>query len=97
MADLGKLGPATLEASQPKEGEPRTAKVRVWVDAGVGAMPQWKEKITEQIDYAGQLLTPLLGVQLKVESFKHWDRTGDADRRAQASSRPRIRARTSRG
>ena len=60
-ADISKLGPATLEATQPKEGEPRTAKVRVYADAGVRALPQWKEKINEQIDYASQLLTPLLG------------------------------------
>ncbi|HTL34347.1 MAG TPA: hypothetical protein VL326_14570 [Kofleriaceae bacterium] len=73
-ADLSKLGPATLEATQPKEGEPRTAKIRIWVDGGVRAMPGYKDKITEQIDYAGQLLTPLLGVQLKVEGFKDWDR-----------------------
>ena len=51
-ADLGKLGPATLEASKPKEGEPREAKVRIWVDAGVRAVPGWKEDISEQIDYA---------------------------------------------
>lgn len=76
-ADLSKLGPATLEATQPKEGEPRTAKVRVYADAGVRALPQWKEKITEQIDYAGQLLTPLLGAQLKVVEIRDWDRPGD--------------------
>lgn len=75
-ADLAKLGPATLEASRPKEGEPRDAKVRIWVDAGVRALPQWKEKITDQVDYAGQLLTPLLGVRFKVEAFKDWDRAG---------------------
>jgi tetratricopeptide (TPR) repeat protein len=76
-ADMSKLGPATLEATKPKEGEPRDAKVRVWVDAGVRAIPNWKEDITEQIDYAGQLLVPLLGVRLKVEAFKDWNRTGD--------------------
>lgn len=76
-ADISKLGPATLEATQPKEGEPRMARVRIYADAGVRALPQWKEKITEQIDYAGQLLTPLLGVQLKVVEIRDWDRTGD--------------------
>jgi predicted Zn-dependent protease len=76
-ADVSKLGPATLEASKPKEGEPREAKVRIWVDAGVRATPNWKEEINDQIDYAGQLLTPLLGVRLKVEAFKEWTRTGD--------------------
>lgn len=75
--DLSKLGPATLEANQPKEGEPRTAKVRVWVDGAVRLLPGYKDKITDQIDYAGQLLTPLLGVQLKVESFNDWNPTGD--------------------
>jgi predicted Zn-dependent protease len=76
-ADISKLGPATLEAAQPKEGEPRTANVRVYADAGVRALPQWKEKINEQIDYASQLLTPLLGAQLKVVEIRDWDRQGD--------------------
>lgn len=75
-ADVAKLGPATLEATKPKEGEPREATVRIWADAGVRATPSWKEDITEQIDYAGQLLTPLIGVRFKVESFKEWNRTG---------------------
>ncbi|HEX5061276.1 MAG TPA: hypothetical protein VFV99_18040, partial [Kofleriaceae bacterium] len=75
--DVSKLGPATLEATKPREGEPRDAKVRVWVDAGVRATPNWKEEINDQIDYAGQLLTPLLGIRLKVEAIKDWDRTGD--------------------
>src|SRR5262245_46198552 len=78
VADLTKLGPATLETHQPKDGDPREAKVRVWADAGVRAMPHWKEDITEQVDYAGQLLTPLLGVRLKIDAFKDWTRSGDA-------------------
>jgi predicted Zn-dependent protease len=76
-SDVSKLAPATLEATKPKEGEPREAKVRVWVDAGVRALPNYKDDINEQIDYAGQLLTPLLGVRLKVEAVKDWNRTGD--------------------
>jgi len=79
VADLGKLVPATLEATNPKEGDPREAKVRVWVDANVRALPNWKDKINDQLDYAGQFLTPLLGVRLKVEAFKDWDRTGVLD------------------
>lgn len=75
-ADLGKLGPATLEAHQPKEGDPRTAKLRVYADAAVRARPGWREEITDQVDYASQLLTPLLGVKLEIESWKDWDRTG---------------------
>ncbi|HEY5925272.1 MAG TPA: hypothetical protein VIV11_26495 [Kofleriaceae bacterium] len=76
-SDVSKLGPATLEAKKPKEGEPREAKVRIWVDAGVRATTNWKEEISDQIDYASQLLTPLLGVRLKVEAVKDWTRTGD--------------------
>src|SRR5690606_407374 len=76
-ADLAKVGPATLETTKPREGDPRPAKVRVWVDAGVRALPRWKEDITEQIDYASQLLTPLIGVRLEVKAVKNWDRTGD--------------------
>src|SRR5687767_9608834 len=76
-SDMSKLGPATLEASKPRDGEPREAKIRIWTDAGVRALPNWKEDISEQIDYASQLLTPLLGVRLKVVAWKDWDRTGE--------------------
>ncbi len=75
-ADLTDLVPATLEATHPKEGDPREAKVRVWVDAGVRTLPQWKEKLTDQLDYASQLLTPLVGVRLKVVSIQDWNRAG---------------------
>jgi tetratricopeptide (TPR) repeat protein len=76
VADLTDLVPATLEAKKPKEGDPREANVRIYADANVRGLPQWKEKINDQLDYAGQLLTPLLGVRLKVESFNDWDRAG---------------------
>ncbi|MBA3459934.1 MAG: hypothetical protein H0T46_08230 [Deltaproteobacteria bacterium] len=77
VAELSKNLPATLEAERPKEGEPRTAKVRVYADAAVRALPKWKEEINDQIDYASQLLTPLLGVRLAVDKVVDWDRTGD--------------------
>jgi len=79
VADLSDLVPATLEATKPKEGDPREAKIHVWVDGNIRRLPQWKEKITDQLDYAGQLLTPLLGVRLKVEGFKDWDRAGGSE------------------
>ena len=69
--------PATLETTRPKEGEPRTAKVRIYADPGVRALPHWKEDILDQLDYASQLLQPLVGVKLAVESFKEWSRVGD--------------------
>jgi tetratricopeptide (TPR) repeat protein len=77
VSEMTKLLPAALEAERPKEGDPRTAHVRVWVDAGVRVQPKWKDEITDQIDYANQLLTPLLGVKLVVDSIKDWDRAGD--------------------
>jgi predicted Zn-dependent protease len=75
--DLAKHLPATLEVDHPKTGDPRPARVRVYVDAAVRAAPHWKEEITEQIDYASQLLTPMLGIKLQVDEIKDWDRTGD--------------------
>lgn len=75
--DMTKLLPSTLEAERPREGEPRVATVRVWTDAGVRANPRWKEDLNDQIDYANQLLTPLLGARLTVESWHDWDRAGE--------------------
>jgi predicted Zn-dependent protease len=75
-ADLTKLLPATLEATQPKTGDPRSVHVRVYADAGVRALPHWKDDIADEIDYANQLMTPLLGVKLVVDATKDWDRKG---------------------
>ena len=74
--DVTKLLPATLEATQPKYGDPRAVHVRVWADAGVRAMPHWKDDIADEVDYANQLLTPLVGVKLVVDATKDWDRKG---------------------
>ncbi len=75
--DLSKATPATLEAERPRDGEPHTVKLRVYVDPGVRALPRWKEEITEQIDYASQLLRPLLGADLSVAEMKDWARAGE--------------------
>lgn len=77
VADLSKHLPATLEAERPKEGDPRTLTIRVYADPAVRAMPRWKDELAEQIDYASQLFTPLLGVKLQVEKTSDWARTGD--------------------
>ena len=76
-ADLTKSLPATLEATRPKTGDPRAVHVHVWADKGVRALPRWKEDITDQLDYAGQLLSPLLGIRLTVDSVKDWDHAGN--------------------
>ncbi|HEY6036907.1 MAG TPA: hypothetical protein VIV58_21660, partial [Kofleriaceae bacterium] len=59
-ADVTKSLPATLEAAHPKIGDPRPLHVHVYADTGVRALPHWKEELTDQLDYAGQLLSPLL-------------------------------------
>ena len=68
--------PAILETNHVKPGDPRTAKVRIYVDPGVRALPHWKEDLVDQVDYASQLLQPLVGLKLAVESVKDWPRTG---------------------
>jgi tetratricopeptide (TPR) repeat protein len=80
--DVTKHLPATLEATQPKKGEPRSVHVRVWADTAVRALPHWKDEINEQIDYAGQLLTPLLGVRITVDKLDDWEHTGSDVREA---------------
>src|SRR6267142_5549672 len=76
-ADLLLFLPATLEVEKPRSGEPRPVHVRVWADATVRAAPHWKDEIADQIDYASQLLTPLVGVKLVVDDAKEWNREGD--------------------
>lgn len=76
-AEMAAHLPATFEAQRPRSGDPRPAKVRVYVDAGVRAQPKWREEINDQLDYASQLLTPLLGIRLTVEAVKEWARPGD--------------------
>ncbi len=82
--EMSKHLPATLEAERPRDGEPRTVKVRVYADAGARAQPRWKEEIADQIDYASQLLTPLCGVRLAIDAVKEWTRASDPHAALQA-------------
>ncbi|MCX5747336.1 MAG: hypothetical protein NT062_33125 [Proteobacteria bacterium] len=77
-ADLTRYLPATLEAQRTKEGDPRTLHLRVYVDAAIRATPRWKDAIGDQIDYASQLLQPLIGVKLVVDDYRDWDRGPEA-------------------
>lgn len=77
--DLVRHLPATLEAPRPKDGEPRALKVRIYADAATRARPHWREDLSDQLDYANQLLTPLLGVSLEIESVREWDRGGQPE------------------
>ena len=68
--------PAQLEADHPKTGDPRQVHVRVWADVGVRAMPHWKDLLTDQLDYADQLLQPMFGVKITVDKISDWDHAG---------------------
>ena len=78
--DTSKLVPATLDAERPREGDPRSVRVRLWVDAGVRTAPKWREELNDQLDYASQLLTPLIGARLVIDKIERWNREGDAHR-----------------
>ncbi len=77
VADLTRHLPATLEASRPREGDAKSIHIRVWVDAGVRALPKWREEIIDQVDYASQLLVPLIGARLAIDKIQDWNRTSD--------------------
>ena len=79
-ADVTKSLPATLEATRPKTGDPRPVHVHVYADTATRALPKWREEITDQLDYAGQLLAPMLGVRLTVDAIKDWDHDGSDPR-----------------
>ncbi|HEX3763615.1 MAG TPA: tetratricopeptide repeat protein [Kofleriaceae bacterium] len=68
--------PSQIETTWKFQGDARSAKVRVYADAEVRALPHWKDDINDQLDYANQLLEPLIGLRLTVDSFKDWARSG---------------------
>jgi len=80
-ADLGRAMPAELDAgNQSKADQTRdvrdakVARIRVLADADYRAAdPRWKQHVTDQIDYANQLLIPLLGVRLTIADVREWD------------------------
>jgi len=71
--------PSAIETTWKFQGDPRNAKVRVYADDAVRALPHWKEDITDQIDYANQLLQPLVGLRLTVDSIRDWARAGSPE------------------
>ena len=71
---LGKLFPAQLSARGKWKGQVRLAKVRVWADDEYRAQNvRWQHGFDEQLDYANQVFTPMLGVRLEAE-YKAWER-----------------------
>lgn len=71
--------PSQIETTWKFQGEARSAKVRIYADAEVRALPHWKDDIADQIDYANQLLEPMIGLRLTVDSYKDWARTGSPE------------------
>jgi tetratricopeptide (TPR) repeat protein len=73
--DLSKVTPVELAAPTKYEGDVRTAKVRVWADSDHrGQSARWRRRIADEIDYANQLLVPMLGLRLEVTEIGPWDR-----------------------
>ncbi len=66
--------PAELEPGATHVGDVRIAKVRVLADADFrGTNVHWQKRITDELDYASQVLVPMLGVRLEVVEFVKWD------------------------
>jgi tetratricopeptide (TPR) repeat protein len=74
-----KFLPSQIETTWKFQGEARNAKIRVYADAEVRALPHWKDDIGDQIDYANQMLEPLIGLRLTVDSYKDWARSGSPE------------------
>jgi predicted Zn-dependent protease len=73
--DLSRVTPVELAAPTKFEGDVRTAKVRVWADSDHrGQSARWRRRIADEIDYANQLLVPMLGLRLEIAEIGPWDR-----------------------
>jgi len=69
---LSRLFPAQLTAINQWKGEVRVAKLRVWADDEYRAQNvRWEHGFEEQLDYANQVLIPMLGLRLEAE-YKTW-------------------------
>ncbi|MEO7735175.1 MAG: hypothetical protein ABIY55_29745, partial [Kofleriaceae bacterium] len=69
---LDKLFPAQLAALHTQPGPVRTAKIRVWADDEYRAQNlRWQHGFDEQLDYANQVLIPLIGVKVEPE-YRDW-------------------------
>jgi tetratricopeptide (TPR) repeat protein len=75
QADLTKVMPAEFDPGTTRhEGEVKVAKVRAYADADYRAKtPRWKDRITDEIDLANSLLTPMLGVRIELTDVVEWD------------------------
>src|ERR1041384_4652853 len=71
--NLAKLFPAQLTATGAWKGEVRVAKIRVWADDEYRAQNvRWQHGFDDLLDYANQVLAPMLGVRLEPE-YRQWE------------------------
>jgi len=87
---LSKLFPAQLTALGHWTGEPRVAKLRVWADDEYRAQNvRWEHGFDEQLDYANQVLIPMLGLRLEAEymPWRHHEPTSTLDEHMQELAR----------
>ena len=87
---LGKLLPAQLTALGHWTGETRVAKLRVWADDEYRAQNvRWEHGFDEQVDYANQVLIPMLGLRLEPEyqTWRHHEPTSTLDEHMAALAR----------
>jgi tetratricopeptide (TPR) repeat protein len=77
--NITKLFPAQLSARGTWKGEVRVARLRVWADDEYRAQNvRWQHGFDEELDYANQVMTPMLGVRLEAE-YRQWDRHAPTD------------------
>ena len=74
MADNQELGPTLLDSGQRSPEAPRDHLLGLTMRSTV--LPRG-DAIIDQVDYASQLLTPLLGARLAVDKIQDWNRTSD--------------------
>jgi len=77
---IAKLFPAQLSARGTWKGEVRVAKLRVWADDEYRAQNvRWQHGFDEELDYANQVMTPMLGIRLEAE-YRQWEHHAPAER-----------------
>jgi hypothetical protein len=70
---IDKLMPSQLTALDKWTGEIRVARLRVWADDQYrGQNVRWQHGFDDQLDYANQVLGPMLGIRLEAE-YRTWD------------------------
>jgi biopolymer transport protein ExbD len=71
-SELNRRTPPALVANGTWTGETRVVRIRVWADDDYRAQHvRWKNAFRPQLDYANEVLRPLLGIELEAE-YRAW-------------------------